>query len=53
MEYRATYLLGVHRDTVGRWLAAYETAGIPQMLTIAQTHGKVPLLTRAMQQAHG
>jgi len=37
-------LLGVNRDTVGRWLAAYAQGGIPQMLTIAKAPGKLPLL---------
>jgi transposase len=44
-------LLGVNRDTVGRWLAAYASGGLPQMLTIAKAPGKVPLLSPAMQQA--
>jgi transposase len=44
-------LLGVHRDTVGRWLVAYAQGGIPQMLTIAKAPGKPPLLSEAMQQA--
>jgi transposase len=44
-------LLGVSRNTVGRWLAAYETGGVSQLLTIAKAPGKVPLLTLAMQQA--
>jgi transposase len=43
--------LGVSRNTVGRWLAAYETGGLKQMLRIAKAPGKVPLLTPAMQQA--
>jgi transposase len=44
-------LLGVHRDTVGRWLAAYAQGGIPQMGTIAKAPGKPPLLSEAMRQA--
>jgi transposase len=44
-------LLGVHRETVGRWLVTYATGGLPQMLTIAKAPGKVPLLSPAMQQA--
>jgi transposase len=44
-------LLGVSRNTVGRWLAAYQTGGIPQMLTMAQAPGKAPLLTDAMREA--
>jgi transposase len=48
---QVAHLLGVHRETVGRWLAAYATGGLPQMLTIAKAPGKVPLLSPAMQQA--
>jgi transposase len=44
-------LLGVHRNTVGRWLAAYEAGGVAQMLTIAKAPGKAPLLSEAMRQA--
>jgi transposase len=44
-------LLGVSRHTVGRWLAAYQTGGVPQMLTMAQAPGKVPLLSEAMREA--
>jgi transposase len=44
-------LLGVNRDTVGRWLAAYARGGIPQLLTIAKAPGKPPLVSEAMQQA--
>jgi transposase len=44
-------LLGVNRDTVGRWLAAYACGGIRQMLTIVKAPGKAPLLSEAMQQA--
>jgi transposase len=44
-------LLGVSRNTVGRWLAAYKTGGVPQMLTIAKAPGKVPLLSEAMREA--
>jgi transposase len=44
-------LLGVNRDTVGRWLVAYAQGGIPQMLTIAKAPGKPPLLSAAMRQA--
>src|SRR5919109_984611 len=48
---QVAHLLGVHRETVGRWLAAYATGGLPQMLTIAKATGKVPLLSPALQQA--
>jgi transposase len=44
-------LLGVNRDTVGRWLAAYAQGGISQMVTIAKAPGKPPLLSEAIRQA--
>jgi transposase len=44
-------LLGVNRDTVGRWLAAYARDGIPQLLTIGKAPGKPPLVSEAMRQA--
>jgi transposase len=44
-------LLGVNRDTVGRWLVAYTQGGLPQLLTIAKAPGKPPLLSEAMRQA--
>jgi transposase len=44
-------LLGVSRNTVGRWLAAYQTGGVPQMLTIATAPGKTPLLSDAIREA--
>jgi transposase len=44
-------LLGVNRDTVGRWLVAYTQGGIPQLLAIAKAPGKPPLLSEAMRQA--
>jgi transposase len=44
-------LLGVNRDTVGRWLVAYAQGGIPQLLTIAKAPGKPPLLSEAMRHA--
>jgi transposase len=34
-------LLGVNRDTVGRWLAAYEAGGLSQLLTIAMNPSRV------------
>jgi transposase len=42
-------LLGVNRDTVGRWLTAYARGGLAQMLTIAKAPGKAPLLSPPMQ----
>jgi transposase len=44
-------LLGVNRDTVGRWLTAYASGGLAQMLTIAKAPGKAPLLSPTMQRA--
>jgi transposase len=44
-------LLGVNRDTVGRWLAAYAQGGMPQLLTIANAPGQPPLLSEAIRQA--
>jgi transposase len=44
-------LLGVHRNTVGRWLAVYAAGGVAQRLTIAQAPGTAPLLSEAMRQA--
>ena len=44
-------LLGVSRNTVSRWLAAYETGGRAKMLTIAKAPGKVPLVSPAIQEA--
>jgi transposase len=44
-------LLGVSRNTVGRWLAAYAVGGITRMLTIAKAPGKPPLLSPAIRQA--
>jgi transposase len=48
---RVAQRLGVNRDTVGRWLAAYASGGIPRLLTMAKAPGKVRLLTPAMPQA--
>ena len=44
------HLLGVSRDTVGRWLDAYARGGVPRMLTIAKAPGKPARLSAAMQQ---
>ena len=44
-------LLGVSRNTVGHWLAAYEAGGMAGMLTIAKAPGKVPLVSPAIQDA--
>jgi transposase len=37
-------LLGVHRNTIGRWLSAYERGGLTAFLTIDTPPGKTPLL---------
>jgi transposase len=44
-------LLGVNRDTVGRWLPASAPGGMPQLLTIATAPGKPPLLSAALRHA--
>ena len=44
-------LLGVSRHTVGRWLAAYRSGGVPQLLTMATAPGQAPLLTDARREA--
>lgn len=43
-------LLGVHRDTVGRWLTAYQKGGLDSLLKWEKAPGKTPLLTPEMQQ---
>jgi transposase len=48
---QVAHLLGVSRNTVGRWLAAYESGGVPRMLTIAKAPGKVPSVPQAVQGA--
>lgn len=37
-------LLGVHRETVGDWLAAYAEGGLDALLTIRTPPGKTPFL---------
>jgi transposase len=44
-------LLGVSRNTVGRWLAAYAAGGVARLLTIAKAPGKTPLVPPAVRQA--
>jgi transposase len=44
-------LLGVSRNTVGRWLAAYAAGGIARMLMIAKAPGRAPLLSPAIRHA--
>jgi hypothetical protein len=41
----------MRRHIVGRWLAAYQTGGVPQMLTMAKAPGKGPLRSEAMREA--
>jgi transposase len=48
---QVAHLLGVNRDTVGRWLDAYARGGVARMLTIAKAPGKPARLSAAMQ--HG
>lgn len=43
-------LLGVNRDTVGRWLTAYQQGGLKALLERKTAPGKTPLLTPEMQQ---
>ena len=38
------HLLGVSRNTVGRWLALYETGGVAALLAIYKPSGKPPSL---------
>ena len=47
---QVAHLLGVNRDTVGRWLDAYARGGVVQMLTIAKAPGKPARLSAAMLQ---
>ena len=42
--------LGVHPDTVGRWLNAYELGGIEKLLQRGKAKGKTPLLNEVFQQ---
>jgi hypothetical protein len=43
--------LGVSRHPVGRWLAASETGGVPQLLTMAKAPGQVPLVSEVRREA--
>jgi transposase len=40
-------LLGVDRNTVGRWLAQYAQGGLPALLAVYVPAGKAPALTSA------
>ena len=42
-------VLGVHRITVGHWLAAYEAGGLEHLLKRRYPPGRVPLLTQAQR----
>jgi putative transposase len=44
-------LLGVSRNTVGRWLAAYESGGVTRMITLAKPPGKVPHVPHTVHEA--
>jgi transposase len=46
---QVAHLLGVSRDTVGRWLAADVSGGLAPMLTSAKAPGRVPLLSPEVQ----
>jgi transposase len=37
-------LLGIHRNTIGRWLLTYQTGGLPALLEIYVPEGKQPSL---------
>ncbi len=43
-------LLGVSRNPVGRWLAAYESGGVTRMITLAKAPGKVPHVPHTVQE---
>jgi hypothetical protein len=44
-------LLGVSRNTMGRWLVASEVGGLTQMLTIAKAPGNTPPVPPAVRRA--
>jgi transposase len=44
-------LLGVSRNTVGRWLAAYKSGGVSRMSTLAKAPGNVPHVPHTVQEA--
>ena len=48
---QVAHLLGVRRQTVGRWLAADEAGGGAQLLTLATAPGNAPLLSPARPHA--
>lgn len=42
-------LLGVHRISVGQWLATYETGGLEKLLKRGYAPGRLPALTEAQR----
>ena len=47
---RVAELLGVHRNTVGSWLARYEAGGLMALLAIERPPGRVPTLNAAQRE---
>ena len=41
-------LLGLHRETIGRWMACYATGGLPALLDIYVAAGKPSILPAAV-----
>jgi transposase len=41
---QVAHLLGIHRNTIGRWLASYQTGGLPALLALYVPEGKQPSL---------
>ena len=41
---QAAELLGLHRETIGRWLACYGDGGLPALLDVYVPAGKAPSL---------
>ena len=46
---QVAFLLGVHRDTVGRWFLAYSRGGLSSLLTRKKAPGKPPTLSPLLQ----
>jgi transposase len=44
---QAARLVGVHRNSVQKWLAAYAAGGLPTLLRIEKAPGRMPTLTGA------
>src|SRR5262245_10113837 len=49
-RHRVVHLLGVNRDTAGRWLDAYALGGMARMLAVASAPSKPAFMSSAMQQ---